>query len=54
MTETEQLLKSAAEVAKRTFIDPTEAAVLEIFKELCAERDRMAWATDGRESATVH
>jgi hypothetical protein len=54
MTETEQLLKNAAEVAKRTFIDPTEAAVIEIFKELCAERDRMAWATDGRESATVH
>lgn len=54
MTETEQLLKNAAEVAKRTFIDPTEAAVMKIFKELCAERDRMAWATDGREQATVH
>ncbi|WP_286936158.1 hypothetical protein [Achromobacter sp. UBA4530] len=54
MTETEQLLKNAAEVAKRTFIDPTESAVMEIFKELCAERDRMEWATDGRESATVH
>jgi hypothetical protein len=54
MTETEQLLKNAAAVAKRTFIDPTEAAVLEIFKELCAERDRMAWASEGREAATVH
>lgn len=54
MTETEKLLKNAAEVAKRTFIDPSETAVLEIFKELCAERDRMAWATDDRVGATVH
>lgn len=54
MTETEKLLKNAAEVAKRTFIDPTESAVMEIFKELCAERDRMAWATEGRDSSTVH
>jgi len=54
MTETEKLLKEAAAVAKRTFLDPSEDAVLEIFKELCAERDRMAWATDGRDSATMH
>lgn len=54
MTETEKLLKNAADVAKRTFIDPTESAVMEIFKELCAERDRMAWAAEGFESATVH
>jgi len=54
MTETEQLLKNAAAVAKRTFIAPTETAVLEISKELYAERDRMAWASEGRESATVH
>ncbi len=54
MNETEKLLKEAASIAKRTFLDPSEEAVLEIFKELCAERDRVAWATDGRESATVH
>jgi len=54
MTETEKLLRQAAEVAKRTFIDPTEQAVLRIFEELCAERDRMAWAIEGRDSATVH
>lgn len=54
MNETEKLLKEAASIAKRTFIDPSEEAVLEIFKELCAERDRMAWATDGRDKATVH
>ncbi len=54
MTETEKLLKESADIAKRTFLDPSEEAVLEIFKELCAERDRLTWATDGRESATVH
>ncbi len=54
MNETEKLLKEAASIAKRTFLDPSEEAVLEIFKELCAERDRTAWATDGREYATVH
>ncbi|WP_165609304.1 hypothetical protein [Achromobacter insolitus] len=54
MTETEKLLRQAAEVAKRTFIDPTEHAVLKIFEELCGERDRMAWASEGRESATLH
>ncbi|MFY1862031.1 hypothetical protein ACOTB5_29400 [Achromobacter xylosoxidans] len=54
MSETEKLLKNAADVAKRTFIDPSEAAVMEIFKELCAERDRMEWASEGREQATVH
>ncbi|KCB33760.1 hypothetical protein L541_4895 [Bordetella hinzii CA90 BAL1384] len=47
-------MKEAAEVAKRTFVDPSEAAVLDIFRELCAERDRMAWATDDRVGATVH
>lgn len=39
MTETEQLLKNAAEVAKRTFIDPSESAVMDIFRRLCDEID---------------
>ena len=54
MTETEKILKTATDIAKRTFVDPTESAVMELFRELCAERDRTAWATDGREYATVH
>ncbi|KDB73069.1 hypothetical protein [Bordetella bronchiseptica] len=54
MTETEKTLKTAAGIAKRTFIDPSEGAVLDIFKELCAERDRTAWANEGHESATIH
>lgn len=54
LTETEKLLNNAQDIARRAFVDPSEAAVLAIFDELRAERDRMAWATDGRESATVH
>ncbi|MCG7324305.1 MULTISPECIES: hypothetical protein [Achromobacter] len=54
MTETEKLLISAQDLARRIFEDPSEKAVMDLFQELCAERDRMAWATDGRESATVH
>jgi len=54
MTETEKNLKTAADIAKRTFIDPSEEAVLDIFKELCAERDRMSWANDDHEPRTIH
>lgn len=54
MTETEKLLQHAQDIARRTFVDPSEAAVLAIFEELRIERDRMAWATDGRDSAAVH
>lgn len=38
-TQTEMLLSQAAEIAKRTFIDPTENAVLEIFRRLSYEMD---------------
>ncbi|MBR8654317.1 hypothetical protein KDH83_13525 [Achromobacter sp. Marseille-Q0513] len=54
LTDTEKLLITAQDMARRTFVDPSEAAVMDLFRELCAERDRMAWATEGRESATVH
>ncbi|CAB3855441.1 hypothetical protein LMG26858_01938 [Achromobacter anxifer] len=54
MTETEQLLRTAADIAKRTFADPSEAAVLVLFKELCSERERMAWASEDRHGAAVH
>lgn len=54
MTETEKLLLHAQEIARRNLADPSEKAVLEIFDELRAERDRTAWASDGREYATVH
>ncbi|MCG2597369.1 hypothetical protein [Achromobacter insuavis] len=54
ITETEALLLTAQDIARRTFVDPSEAAVLAIFEELRIERDRMAWATDDRVGATVH
>ncbi|NMK45541.1 hypothetical protein [Achromobacter sp. Bel] len=54
LTETEQLLINAQEIAARRFTSPSERAVMDIFDELRAERDRATWATDGREAATVH
>lgn len=53
-TETEKLLQHAQDIARRTFVDPSEKAVLDIFDELRAERDRTAWANDDRAGATVH
>lgn len=54
MTDTEKLLQNAQDIARRTFVDPSEAAVMDLFRELCAERDRTAWATDAAVGATVH
>ncbi|CUJ66723.1 hypothetical protein [Achromobacter xylosoxidans] len=54
LTDTEKLLQNAQDIARRTFVDPSEAAVMAIFEELRAERDRMAWANDDRVGATVH
>lgn len=54
MTDTEKLLITAQDMARRTFVDPSEAAVMAIFDELRIERDRMAWAMDDRAGATVH
>ncbi|MNR46823.1 hypothetical protein D3C85_1658430 [compost metagenome] len=54
LTETEQFLRHAEQIARRTFTEPSEQAVLAVFDALLAERDRMTWATDGREGATVH
>ena len=53
LTDTEKLLITAQDMARRTFVDPSEAAVMDLFRELCAERDRSAWATDDRVGATV-
>ncbi|WP_185975353.1 hypothetical protein [Achromobacter sp. LC458] len=54
MSETEKLLINAQDLARRVFEAPSEKSVMDLFQELCAERDRMAWASEGRESATVH
>lgn len=54
MSETEKLLITAQDLARRVFEAPSEKAVMDLFQELCAERDRMEWATAGRETATMH
>lgn len=54
LTETEKLLRHAEQIARRTFTEPSEQAVMAVFDALLTERDRMAWASDGREGATVH
>lgn len=54
LTETENVLRHAELIARRTFTEPSEAAVLAVFDALLDERARMTWSTDGRESATVH
>lgn len=54
MTETEKLLNTAQDIARRTFADPSEKAVMDIFQELCAERDRTAWDSPQAVGATVH
>lgn len=54
LTETEQLLIHAQEIAARRFTSPSERAVMDIFDELRAERDRTSWALEDREAATLH
>ncbi|MFU1927521.1 hypothetical protein ACLQ9J_04230 [Bordetella hinzii] len=54
LTETENVLRHAEQIARRTFVDPSEQAILAVFDALLAERERMAWATDDRAGATVH
>ncbi|MCM2569730.1 MULTISPECIES: hypothetical protein [Achromobacter] len=54
MTDTEKLLQKARQIATRAFSDPSESAVLDVFHELCAERDRSPSASEVYESATIH
>lgn len=54
LTETERLFIQAQDIAARRLVDPSERAVLEIFDELRAERERSAWAMEGREHALLH
>lgn len=53
MTQTETLLTQATEIAKRTFIDPSELAVMKIFDRLAYELDCSA-PDMGSGHATVH
>jgi len=53
-TETEKLLQQAQDIARRAFVDPSETAVMDVFHELCAERDRFSCADGEREGVTLH
>lgn len=54
MSETEKLLKEAHQIASRTFSSPTETTVMDVFRELCTERELPAPEVDDRETATWH
>lgn len=43
-TETENLLETAKEIARRAFNDPSEACVMDLFRRLCMEQDERACA----------
>jgi len=49
VTETETLLTKAQDIALRAFEDPTESAVMDIFRRLCCEQDeaRMSREVEG-------
>lgn len=49
MTETETLLSKAQDIALRAFEDPSESAVMDIFRRLCCEQDeaRMSQGVEG-------
>lgn len=53
-TETEKLLTTAQEIARRAFDDPSEKTVMDLFDELRTERDRRAWEGSDAAGATVH
>ncbi|WP_202109729.1 hypothetical protein [Bordetella sp. 02P26C-1] len=54
MTDTEKLLAKAHSIACRQFGEPCEKTAMDLFQELCAERDRRAGDTPEAVGATVH
>jgi hypothetical protein len=55
MTETETLLHKAQDIALRAFEEPTEGAVMDIFRRLCSENDDAKMERDVTAfSGTVH
>ncbi|WP_419204349.1 hypothetical protein [Bordetella trematum] len=54
MTDTEKLLESAQDMARRRFADPSERTVMELFQALADERDRRALESAQAFCATVH
>ncbi|MDT0215847.1 hypothetical protein Q9R35_00790 [Alcaligenes sp. AB3] len=43
MTETEKILTQAEDIARRTFEEPTQQTVMQLFARLCDEQDNRAF-----------
>ncbi len=43
MTETEKILTQAEDIARRTFEEPTQQTVMQLFARLCDEQDSRAF-----------
>ena len=53
MTETEKILTQAEDIARRTFENPSQRTVMQLFARLCDERD-MLTPEPFHEEHTVH
>lgn len=53
MTETEKILTQAEDIARRTFENPSQRTVMQLFARLCDERD-MLTPEPFYEEHTVH
>lgn len=54
MTETETLLTKAQDIALRAFEDPSESAVMDIFRRLCCEQDEARMSRDLESHGVIH
>lgn len=54
VTETETLLSKAQDIALRAFEDPSESAVMDIFRRLCCEQDEARLSRDLEGCGVVH
>ena len=54
VTETETLLSKAQDIALRAFEDPSESAVMDIFRRLCCEQDEARMSRELEGHGVVH
>lgn len=55
MTQTEKILTQAEDIARRTFENPTQETVMQLFSRLCDEADMAPIYSDQElENGTVH
>lgn len=55
MTETEKILTHAEDIARRSFEQPSETTVMQIFMRLCQEQDTTVLAdADDDEDRVMH